>query len=182
MQVSALEGAAQSRPPEAELLRFRTLASHLLSAGRKAWRTPEFLAPLTLEAHEADDGKEPRPVTQAELVEALNAGSSVVLHGDGGVGKTTFLLELATACLDANERTSLFIDAAVWARIGGGVPDYIASTPAAQVLGIAAADVVDSLRHGVTLQPPRWLKGLGQERHVVDEAIRRDVDALAVAR
>lgn len=157
VQVSAIGDSTQGRAPEATLLRLRTLAGQLLSAGRKAWRTPAFLAPLTLEANEPDDQRAPRPVAKAELIEALRAGSSIVLCGDGGIGKTTFLLELAAACLDANERTPLFVDAAVWARTGGGLPDYIASTPAAQALGISALDVVSSARHGqCTLMVNGW--------------------------
>lgn len=142
VKLSTLDGIPRGRSPEAELLRFRTLARHLLEAGRKSWRTPDFLAQLNLEAHEDEAGKEPRPVARAELIEALHTRRSVLLYGDGGVGKTTLLLELATACLDTSERVPLFVDAAIWARAGGSLADYIARTPAAQVLGISAGDVV----------------------------------------
>lgn len=167
LQVRALVELAQSQSPEAELLRFRTLASHLLLAGHKAWRTPEFLAPLTLEAHEADDEGEPRPITQAELIVALNAGSNVVLYGDGGVGKTTFLLELASECVHANGPMPLFVDAAVWARTGGGIPDYIAGTPAAQVLGISAADVVRFAQKGLCVLMVNGWNEISAERKVL---------------
>lgn len=166
-QLSAFEGMSRGRSPEAELLRLRTLARHLLAAGRKAWRTPDSLAPLTLEAYEDEAGKEPRPVARAELIEALNASKSILLYGDGGVGKTTLLLELASACLDANERAPLFVDAAIWARTGGSVAEYIARTPAAQVLGISTADVVGLAQRGMCVLLVNGWNEIPAERKVL---------------
>lgn len=140
-RVAAL-GGASVRPPATERLLYRMLSGHLLLIGRKSWSTPDFLAPLTLELHKDGSGEEPQQTTRQELFATLKDGGNLILHGDGGVGKTTLLLDLASECLDANARTPLFFDVATWARVGGGVSDYIANTPAAQVLGISAADVV----------------------------------------
>lgn len=147
-RVTALGTNVSLRSPATERLLLRTLSGHLLTVGRNSWRTPEYLAPLTLEQLDEDDKKPPQPTTREELLATLKAGGNLVLLGDGGVGKTTFLLELASECLDTNLRTPLFVDAAAWARAGGGVHDHIAGTPAAQVLGISAADVVRTSQGG----------------------------------
>ena len=81
-------------PTDADLGRLKTVSARLLDAGRATWKMPAFVAPLTLEAHEEKDDKEAHPITTGQLVEAIETGDSVILFGDGGIGKTTFLLEL----------------------------------------------------------------------------------------
>ncbi len=129
-------------PTDADLERLRTLSARLLGAGRATWKMPAFVAPLTLEAHEDKDDKEARPVTTEQLVEAIEDGDNLILFGDGGIGKTTFLLELASLCArKEGRRPPLYVDAAIWARSGVGVLDYLASTPPAQALGVTAGDL-----------------------------------------
>jgi hypothetical protein len=51
-----------------------------------------------------------------------------VLFGEGGIGKTTYLLDLSRAMLDAERsRIPLDIDAAPWAYSNIGIFDYLAT-------------------------------------------------------
>ena len=136
-------------PTDADLERLQTLSTQLLKAGRATWKMPAFVAPLTLEAHEDIDDKKTRPVTIGQLVEALEDGDNLILFGDGGIGKTTFLLELASLCTrETGRRARLYIDAAVWARSGVSVLDYLASTPPAQALGLLSTDLAKFAESG----------------------------------
>jgi hypothetical protein len=136
-------------PSDADLDRLRTVSARLLEAGRATWKMPKFVASLTLEANEDNDDKEVRPVTTGQLVQAIEDGDNLVLFGDGGIGKTTFLLELASVCaLKAGRRTPLYVDAAIWARAGVNVLDYLASTPPAQALGVTSGDLAKFAESG----------------------------------
>lgn len=129
-------------PTGADLERLQSMSARLLAAGRATWKMPAFVAPLTLEAHEEKDDKEAHPITAGQLVEAIEAGESIVLFGDGGIGKTTFLLELASLFTrESHRRTPLYVDAAIWARSGASVLDYLAGTPSAQALGVTSGEL-----------------------------------------
>ena len=129
-------------PTDADLEHLQTVSARLLEAGRATWKLPAFVAPLTLEAHEDKDDKEAHPITTGQLVEAIETGDSIVLFGDGGIGKTTFLLELASLCTrEAGRRTPLYVDAAIWARSGVGVLDYVAGSPPAQARGVTSGEL-----------------------------------------
>jgi hypothetical protein len=139
-------------PTAADLERLRTLSAGLLEAGRATWKMPAFVAPLTLEAHEDKndmDINEARPVTKEQLVEAIEDGDNLILSGDGGIGKTTLLLEMASLCArKAGRRSPLYVDAAIWARSGVTVLDYIANAPPAQALGLTSGDLAKFARSG----------------------------------
>jgi hypothetical protein len=129
-------------PTEADLGRLWNMSARLFEAGRVTWKMPAFVAPLTLDSYEEKDDKEPRPVTTAQLVEALEASDDIILFGDGGVGKTTFLFELASLCTqEAGRRIPLYVEAAMWARSGINVLDYIASTPSARAHGVTVGEL-----------------------------------------
>jgi hypothetical protein len=137
-------------PTDADLERLQTVSARLLDAGRATWKMPAFIAPLTLEAHEEKDAKEVHPISTTQLVEAIEAGDSIILFGDGGIGKTTFLLELASLCTrEAGRRAPLYVDAAIWARSGVGVLDYLAGTPPAQALGVTAGELAKLAEGGL---------------------------------
>lgn len=136
-------------PTDADLERLRTVSARLLEAGRATWKMPAFVAPLTLEANEDNDDKEARPVTTVQLLDSIDAGGNLILFGDGGIGKTTFLLELASLfSRKAGRRASLYVDAAIWARSGVGVLDYLASTPPAQALGVSSGELAKFAESG----------------------------------
>jgi hypothetical protein len=118
-------------PSDADLDRVRSMAATLLEVGKHNWKMPRFVAPLTLEVHVQQDGQEPRPTSASELSTVIETGSSLVLFGTGGIGKTTFLLDLCTSCLDSGHRIPLFVDAAAWARTNVSLFGYITSRPAA---------------------------------------------------
>lgn len=129
-------------PTELDLGRLRRMSADLLAAGKTSWKMPAFIAPLTLEAYEGKDEKGAHPITIGQLVETIEDGHSIVVFGDGGIGKTTLLLELASLCTrESGRRAPLYVDAAVWARSGVSIFDYIASTPSAQALGVTSGDL-----------------------------------------
>ncbi len=120
-------------PSDSDLARIHAMAEKLLEAGKRSWKMPEFVAPLTLEAQEKNDEQESkrRPVSISELSSEIDAGSSLILFGEGGIGKTTFLLDLCFAILNTRNRTPLFVDAAHWAQTNSSLLDYLASRVAA---------------------------------------------------
>jgi energy-coupling factor transporter ATP-binding protein EcfA2 len=131
-------------PTEVDLGRLWRMSADLLVAGKASWKMPAFIAPLTLEAYEGagEKGGRPHPVTIGELVRTIEDGHSIVLFGDGGVGKTTLLLDLASLCTqDSSRRIPLYVDAAVWARAGVSIFDYVASTQSAQALGVTSGEL-----------------------------------------
>ncbi|WP_148662266.1 hypothetical protein [Paraburkholderia phytofirmans] len=138
-------------PPSAEdvIAKARKVATGLLVAGRRSWKMPRSVAPLTLEEHKSNAGGESQRITIAELASAIDDGRNLILFGSGGIGKTTYLLELCGLCLTAGGRIPLFIDAAVWARSNASVLDYIVGSPAAQVNQATAAELADRrIEHG----------------------------------
>ena len=129
-------------PSESDLARIRSMASGLFEGARISWKMPPFVAPLNLDAHEEAQGKEARPTTAAELAVAVEAGASLVLFGKGGIGKTTFLLELSSSCMNGgNHRIPLYIDAAIWARSNSNILDYIANTAPAQLNRVTSPEL-----------------------------------------
>lgn len=129
-------------PADADLERVRATALILLEAGKSNWKMPRFVAPLNLEAQEEQEDNEPRPTNAAELADVIEAGGSLVLFGEGGIGKTTFLLDLCSSCMNGEKRRiPLYIDAAVWARSNTNPLDYIASNPSAQLHGVTSAEL-----------------------------------------
>lgn len=129
-------------PVAADLERVRLMALRMLEAGRSNWRMPQFVAPLNLEAKEEREGSDPRPTHASELAGVIEGGGSLVLYGEGGIGKTTFLLDLCLSCLNGdNRRIPLYIDAAIWAQSGISPLDYIASNPSAQLHSVTSAEL-----------------------------------------
>ena len=119
----------------------RALAATLLEAGKRSWKMPLFVAPLGLEAYEKSDLSERRPISISELSENIAAGQNLALVGEGGIGKTVFLLDLCATCLDAGHRVPLFVDAAMWARQNASLFDYLAGLPAASLNRVTATEL-----------------------------------------
>lgn len=131
-------------PSELDLKHLWRMSADLVTAGKASWKMPAFIAPLTLDVYEGKDEKVFRPITIGELVKAIDNGHSLVLFGDGGIGKTTLLLDLASLCTqELGRRAPLYIDAAVWARSGLGILDYLASTSSAQAHGLTSGDLAN---------------------------------------
>lgn len=129
-------------PTESDLGSLWQMSADLLAAGKASWKMPAFIAPLALEVYEGKDEKGARSITINQLVESIEDGHSIVVFGDGGIGKTTLLLDLASLCTrDSGRRAPLYLDAAVWARSGVSIFDYIASTPSAQALSVTSGDL-----------------------------------------
>lgn len=117
------------------------MAATLLEAGKRSWKMPRFVASLTLTAHEKQSGQEPRPTTATELSAVIKAGGYLILFGEGGIGKTTFLLDLSTTCIEDGHRIPLYVDAAVWARANVSLFEYLANRPPAQENGVTSTDL-----------------------------------------
>jgi hypothetical protein len=130
-------------PSDADVVRVKAMAAPLLEAGKRSWKMPRFVAPLTLEAHLQQDNHEPRPTSASEILSAIEAGGSFVLFGAGGIGKTTFMLELSTSCMIAGRRIPLFVDAAVWARTNLGLLEHLSSLPSARASGVTSAGLAE---------------------------------------
>ena len=125
-----------------DLSRVKAMALDLIEAGKRSWKIPRFIAPLTLEAHERQDDREPHPTDASEIISAIEAGESLVLFGEGGVGKTTFLLDLSTSCLNSNRRIPLYVEAAVWARTNASLLDYLTRLPSARAKDVTTEELV----------------------------------------
>lgn len=134
-------------PQDKDLERLKVVSEKLAEAGRAIWKMPMFVAPLALEMFEDGDSDAEihHPITIEQLIETIEAGSNIVLSGDGGIGKTTLLLQLASV---TGRRTGLYSDAATWARSGLSLLDYLANTPHAQAIGITSADLIRLAKDG----------------------------------
>ena len=132
----------QLQPPTAELERVREMASALLDVGRVTWKMPRFVAPLNLEVQDEKAESKYHPTSKDALTEAVSMGENIVLFGEGGIGKTTFLLELSDALLSKKcPRIPLYVDAAYWARTNMSILEYVASCTAAQQHGVTTNDL-----------------------------------------
>lgn len=129
-------------PSDADLARVGAMAATLLDSGKRSWKMPRFVAPLTLEVHERQDEQESRPTSTSELSTGIETGDSLVLFGAGGIGKTTLLLDLCTSCMNGGHRIPLFVDAAVWARTNVSLLEYLTSRPSAQGNGVTSAELI----------------------------------------
>jgi hypothetical protein len=129
-------------PSVTDLARVRAMALSLLAAGKKSWKMPDFIAPLNLAVQEVKNNDKSHPTNVTALADVVEAGDSLILFGEGGIGKTTFLLDLCSICMnDAKHRIPLYIDAAAWARSSTKLLNYIASNPAAQINDVTAAEL-----------------------------------------
>ncbi len=149
---ASLFGIARHQLPHAltasEVGRVRSMACALLEAGKRSWKMPKFIAPLTLEANEIDEKEKQRPTNAPELAASISAGINLVLSGNGGIGKTTFLLDLCTVCLDLTTRIPVFVDASVWAQSNLSVLEYLAQTPAAQANRVTLQHLINLAEGG----------------------------------
>nr|WP_175801312.1 hypothetical protein [Burkholderia anthina] len=126
----------------------RNVATGLLEAGRRSWKMPRSVAPLTLEERTPGSSGNSRGVTTADVVSAIGDGRNLILFGTGGVGKTTLLLEICGSCLEAGGRIPLFVDVAVWARSNLSVLDYVASSAAAQLNRVTLTELAELAQSG----------------------------------
>lgn len=145
-------------PTDADLRRVRAMAQSLLEAGKNSWKMPRFVAPLNLEAREEQDDSEPHPTSTTELADVVGVGGSVVLFGEGGIGKTTFLLDLCSLCMiGGKRRIPLYLDAAAWARSNTTLLDYIARNASARLHGVTSAELVRLAEAGyLTIMVNGW--------------------------
>ena len=121
----------------------RSLNSGLIEDAKHRSKMPAFVAPLRLAvlAKEGEDSG-PDEITVSDLIKGLAENESFQLVGDGGIGKTTLMLGIASACIDSKSpRIPVYIDAPVWARSRRTIPEYIASTVSAQRMDVTATEI-----------------------------------------
>lgn len=147
-----------SRIASGTLDRLRKIASSLLNIGRVNWNMPEFVAPLNLNIIETKKDLENHPTNIEELTKAMSIGENIIFFGEGGIGKTTFILALSDAVLTAKyPRIPFYIDAAYWANTDTEILDYIASRPEAQMYGVSTHELVKLAKAGhITLVINGW--------------------------
>jgi hypothetical protein len=144
-----LRNAVDARAPDdPELLATRAMAQALIEAGKQSWETPKFVAPLLLVAHEVGNGKTPQPAEGAELMRTLERKQNLIVFGPGGIGKTTFLLDLCSAGLDAGGPVPLFVDSAIRADSSLGLFEYLAKSLPARLHNVSAAELAREAQRG----------------------------------
>lgn len=123
-------------------MRIRTMAAQLIAAARTSWGIPAYVAPLNLEESGEGEEKDAHPTTLAEIADTIDSGGNLVLFGEGGIGKTTLLVELSTTLLDGGvRRIPLYVDAAMWAESNANVFDYISATAPAQRAKVTSSEL-----------------------------------------
>lgn len=106
----------------------RHAATALLPGTRQVWRISNVVAPINMEFVPEQNLNSPEFVSINKITELVNSGANLVLFGEGGIGKTTALLELAESILkQPSYRIALLIDAAEWAETELPIMDYVAS-------------------------------------------------------
>lgn len=86
--------------------RVRHLATALVEFGKRSWKMPRFVAPLTLDVYEDRDGK-PRLTASDELLTFIADGTPLLLYGAGGIASSTpaFAHELFRRNTELRDRT-----------------------------------------------------------------------------
>lgn len=106
----------------------RVAAMTLLPGARQVWRVSHVVAPINMELVPEHKPNSPESVSINKVAELANSGANLVLFGEGGIGKTTVLLELAESILkQPSYRVALLIDAAEWAETELPIIDYVAN-------------------------------------------------------
>jgi hypothetical protein len=123
-------------PSDDEIPHLKAMAEAIIKSAEHTWRMPQFVAPLSLELRMPEINDDVLSTDASKLVAGIQSGENIVLHGSGGIGKTTLLLEICKSCLDKGNRIPLYIDVAAWGVKKLGLLEYIASHPASVSNGI----------------------------------------------
>jgi hypothetical protein len=126
-------------PSVRDLEAAKFLAADLIEAGSRAWKVPRFVAPLRIETQDKATECENHAISNADVAAAIDEGRNFLLFGEGGIGKTTYLLDLATTCLRTGRRIPVFLDVPAWAQANMGLFAYVASRQAAITHGVTVA-------------------------------------------
>lgn len=133
----------------ATLTRLRQLASSLINMARIHWNTPQFIAPLKLSVIKSPEKDKVKYIREKEVKQYIDHKRSLVLFGDGGIGKTTLLLSLVENLIqDDKSSIPLYLDAASWARNQLDFFEYIASAPCAVKIGMTAVQLMQAASAG----------------------------------
>jgi GTPase SAR1 family protein len=157
-----------------KLERFRDVASSMLEMGEKNWKMPRLVAPLNLEIFEEKDKTETQLTNIGALSLEVNNGVNLVLFGEGGIGKTTLVLDLVAKMLaEKCPRIPLYVDAAYWARTNTGILEFIANSAAGQRYELTASELTKVADSGhLTLILNGWNEIPGNQKLTCFERFR----------
>lgn len=165
--------AAFEFPTVKDLNRIRNSAMRMLEVGRRSAKMPTFIAPLKVSAFEENDNEDQKAIGIDDIVKRAGTGESFVLFGDGGIGKTTFLREIAAACsIEGQKRLPLYVDAALWARSALNLFDYLETTQAARLWEVTSTELARLTEKGlVVLLINGWNEITADRKFTCQEAI-----------
>lgn len=105
-------------------------ARELVVTAHRDLQFSSTVVPVGLNIIPDDQQLPPVPTNLDEVINRAISGESLLLYGEGGIGKTTAALELAQRMLDKNSpRIPVFVDAAVWSSTDHSLLDFVASLP-----------------------------------------------------
>lgn len=137
--------AAQSTAPDARVLFDASKA--LLDQAHQADNLLAQRVPAVF--YSGGDSKERRQLDVAGLVRLLVERRHVVVAGEGGIGKTTALVELGRALLDDPALpVPLFVSAAGWSRTGQPLLEYLAKLGGVRRSGLEEVGLSQLLAEG----------------------------------
>lgn len=129
--------------------RARAMATALFEAGKHSWKLPRFVAPLSLDVREKQEEGNPRSINSEEIERIITDGESLILSGSGGIGKTTYMLDLCKNILAASSQIPMFLDAAIWGGTNASLIEYLSKCPAAKANGITHEELTQLARNGL---------------------------------
>ena len=166
--------------PDAQVL--HRAASDLLDQAPKAANLLEQRVPSVLDVDDGKQGRKRLDVTG--LAGMLRERRLVVIAGEGGIGKTTALVELGRAMLDRPDfPVPLFVSAASWSRSNPPLLNYLAGLGGVLRSGIDVRSLSELLADGKVAvlvngwnEIPADLKGTAHSR--ADDFLAAHPDAL----
>lgn len=161
-------------PSDADLSRMRSMAAATLEVGRQRWKMPQFTAPLSLTVKDESEGATPSHTDINALASLVEAGEDIVIFGEGGMGKTTLLLDLCATCLSLGKpRIPFYVDASVWARSGASLGDFLASSTSARQHTVTSRELADLADKGLmTVMINGWNEIPAAQKSTCSEYLR----------
>ncbi len=164
----------QSFPSKADLARIHATANDLLGVGRQRWKMPSFVAPLAITVTTEGNASAPVHTDVGELAVSVKAGEDLVIFGEGGMGKTTLMLDLCSACLvDGQSRVPFYVDASVWARSEAPLLDFLMVSTSARQNGVTSKDLAKLAECGLmTVMINGWNEIPAAQKSICAEFLR----------
>lgn len=148
-----------------------TTAEQLIESAKITWKMPKFVAPLKLEAMQ-DADSEAKHVELPELSALLEEGKNLALVGEGGIGKTTYAVELALLQLKQTARVPFYIEGPRLAASGLTVFQYLVTRAQAQVNKLELNTLIEFAAQGkITILINGWNEIPAEQKHVCGQML-----------